>query len=75
MSDPTLVINLWSSYCRNCKQGADPDEQQHATVIGWTDGVGCGVTWTHVTTDYAGASGIEATRARRPDLTFVSQWP
>jgi len=69
----TLIINRSSSKCSVCGKGADPNDKQHIKVLGYGDnlGEGCGVTWTHVRTDYVGPHVEEATREMRPDLIFV----
>lgn len=61
-----LFINRFDSYCGSCKKGADPDEKKHDTILGWAESYppGCGVTWTHVSTDYV---GVDPARTR-PDL-------
>jgi hypothetical protein len=66
-----LIINKWDSRCDNCNQSADPWEDNHDTVLGYTPGEGCHVLFTEVSSDYVGGGVEETTRRMRPDLIFI----
>jgi hypothetical protein len=70
-----LVINRFDSRCESCGKGASPSEKSHETLLGYNidpSKKGCGVTWTHVRSDY---SGLDDRIARmRPDLKLLA-WP
>lgn len=68
----TLIINRSDSKCGNCNRGADPHDEAHVKCLGYApQPEGCGVVWTHVTTDYTGDDIAERAQAMRPDLIFV----
>lgn len=69
----TLQIGGWSSRCGECKKGCDPYEETHETVLSYspTDEKGCGVRWTHVSSDYVGEAAENAVKIMRPDLIYV----
>jgi hypothetical protein len=67
-----LIVDRSRSYCAECGLGADPYETQHTTVLGASappDSVGCGVQWTHITSNDAGME--MALKGMRPDLTYI----
>ena len=69
---PLLIINRFDSKCGNCGKSCDPHDQKHVKVLGYAPtGEGCGVEWTHVTTDYTGDEMAGMCQAMRPDLVFV----
>lgn len=77
---PTLIIGDFYSRCGVCGDGADPTEREHRTVLGGSPagmtgpGVGCGVTWTHVTAAADSLAGAERRiRKARPDLTLLPE--
>lgn len=75
--EPELVIlniDTWSSRCMSCGGGADPNENAHDSLLGYSvarDAKGCGKTFTHVTSDYAGPAGARGVTVMRPDLTWI----
>lgn len=78
MNEPSiniLVIGTWSSKCENCGMGCDPHEKSHQTVLSYSKELseqpGCGISYTHVTTYYAGAA--EIVKRMRPDLVYIDQ--
>lgn len=84
MPDPImLVINPSESWCGACGKGANPRAKSHDVVMsygGMAGQPGCGVAWTHVTSDYQSIDGLlyERVQAMRPDLeaafgTFVNR--
>lgn len=67
-----LTINRFDSNCNNCLDGADPTEKEHNIVVGYSKREkGCGVKWTHVTSDYSGQTQKESVMKMRPDLTWI----
>lgn len=70
----TLFIDHWASKCGECGKGADPYEKKHKTALpGFnrqgTHGKGCGVRWTHVSSNYIGMD--ERIAEMRPDLILI----
>ncbi len=76
LPDATLIINPWESDCNNCGWGANPDATTHNKLLpGYSTNApteGCGIEWTHVTSDYVGSIG-DAAGKYRPDLIFIDQ--
>lgn len=72
----TLSIGGWHSKCLACGNNALPSESSHETRVGWDpgDGVGCGVTWTHVTSEYAGEEFENTVKGMCPDLVFIREY-
>jgi hypothetical protein len=70
-----LVINLSSSRCGACGLAANLHEKTHVSVPGYGPeelrGEGCGVEWTHVTSDYVGDGVKHASMSLRPDLEWL----
>lgn len=68
-----LFINMWESRCGNCGKSTLPHNDTHEEISGYGGGgKGCGVTWTHVSSDY-GPRLKDAALSVRPDLTWV-EW-
>ena len=69
-----LYINLDDSRCGRCNGNADPSEVQHLTIWTWTGTLpGCGVTFTHTSTDYWPLPElVSAIIQMRPDLPFIT---
>lgn len=73
----TLIIDRNQSTCNACGGGAMINEKSHESLLGWppvSHEKGCGVVWTHVTSNYMGmADDIAKTR---PDLIWQDfTWP
>jgi hypothetical protein len=69
---PVIVVGLSRSWCAYCGRDALPHELVHETEPTFREElVGCGVRYTHVSTDYAGSEVEAATRAKRPDLPYI----
>lgn len=79
----TLFINVSSSRCGHCGQGALPSEQRHVTVAGWGDypehyrPIGCGQRFVFLSSEQVGVAGLnEAAKRMRPDLEpDFPEWP
>lgn len=70
-----LVVNRSDSRCGACGKGANPNDTKHTRILSWGDkGAGCDVTWTHVTSDYAGGGIEEAIQADWPHLVWFPQF-
>jgi len=67
----TLWIGRSESTCGVCLKNALPQDKTHDWTYGYDPQAGCGTTWTHVATSYAGSAMEAAARALRPDLIFV----
>lgn len=69
----TLIIDPNESRCNACGGGADPSQKSHDSLLGWppvSHEQGCGVVWTHVTSNYAGEDQTERVQQMRPDLIW-----
>jgi acetoin utilization deacetylase AcuC-like enzyme len=79
MSDrAVLYVGTFSSHCGVCNREAFPHEKTHAKEAGYhkNRGDGCGVRWTHITSDYAGEGAQaliieDAVKKMRPDLIYI----
>lgn len=72
LPESTLIIGRFSSECNNCGRQVLPDSETHEEISGWGGPApGCGVRFTHVTTEYVGTGIDEASMAMRPDLTWI----
>lgn len=69
----TLFINSWSSRCGDCNHECDPHEKSHKTNLGYggPHPPGCGVTYTHVSSDYMDEALLNIVKKMRPDLEFI----
>lgn len=72
----TLYINKSESRCGACNGGAEPTEESHITLLGWSavnDRMkGCGAQFDAVSSDYVGLPGlVEAIKNMRPDLPYI----
>lgn len=71
-----LNIGTWSSRCDSCGRDCNPYEKKHETNMGYSEEIrkqpGCGVEYTHVTTDYFDLAG--QAQAMRPDLIFIDHF-
>jgi hypothetical protein len=65
----TLVINITSSYCGNCRKPVMPKSIRHDDICGWTPkpGGGCGALFIDMRSDYVNLTSAELLRVR-PDL-------
>jgi hypothetical protein len=58
----TVVIDRWSSTCNNCGKGADPNEDSHKTVLGYSvlegEKEGCGIVWKFAYDNYSPGDGL-----------------
>lgn len=68
----TIVVASSSSSCAECGRPVLPHAERHEDVSGYTPqkGGGCGVVFTHITTDYVGEAQ-RRTAEMRPDLIFI----
>jgi len=70
-----LRIGHWNSKCNSCGRDCDPHEKEHKTNLGYNAEIraepGCGVTYTHVTSDYIDDLSVNTVKKMRPDLTFI----
>lgn len=65
-----LYIDRSSTECGVCRHSADPRETSHLTRLGLgADRRGCGVRWTHVSSNYVGMD--DTVKEMRPDLPFL----
>jgi hypothetical protein len=75
----TLIIDRNDSTCNACGGGARPDEKSHESLLGWppvSHELGCGVVWTHLSSNYAGDENDRAVQDMRPDLVWQAfTWP
>jgi hypothetical protein len=70
-----LHVGTWSSKCGDCGRGCNPNEERHLKILGYlkNPGDGCGVRWTHITSDYYGTGIDDKMREMRPDLVLISR--
>ena len=69
-----LLIGRFSSSCGNCGRQTLPEEKTHHTISGYDPSrPGCGVEWTHVSSNYFDPYGRlqERLKEMRPDLIFI----
>lgn len=70
-----LYINPFHSRCGECSGGCNPRAESHDERYGFSvadNEPGCGVTWTHVSSDYANFEGLyDSIKNMRPDLEFI----
>ncbi len=74
----TLYINKSESRCGACNKGADPYEESHLTIMGWSainDKMrGCGAIFDAVDSDYNFLGDlVEAIQEMRPDLPWLGE--
>lgn len=70
----TIFIDLSTSQCNNCGGQCLPRELFHDTDAGYGGkgkGHGCKVTFTHISSNYAGDHIKEAAMKLRPDLPWL----
>lgn len=72
-----LIIDRSWSFCGACGRGAYPEQEIHADLAGWHPerGSGCGVKWTHVSSNYSGDKMKEGAMDMRPDLEWIDMFP
>lgn len=66
-----LHIGRSDSHCGACKTSCNPYELSHKEKCGYDQHDGCGATYTHVTSSYAGLGTEEAIKGMRPDLEYL----
>jgi hypothetical protein len=70
-----LNVGTWRSKCESCGKECSPHEKYHETNLGYAKNIpqpGCGVEFTHITTDYTNLGKIVA--KMRPDLIFIDRF-
>jgi hypothetical protein len=65
----TLVINITSSCCGNCRKPVMPKSTRHDDISGWEPkpGGGCGALFVDTSSDYVNITDEELLQVR-PDL-------
>lgn len=76
LPDATIIIGRSTSACNNCGRAVLASEKKHDVVSGYVEpeSPGCGIEFTHVTTDYIGSTVTRVVKELRPDLEFISPW-
>lgn len=72
--DLTVIIDLADSTCGACGEAASPTEGSHQTIMpGYTGktGVGCGVEWKYMTSNYYGRRVEERSKSLFPQYEWV----
>jgi hypothetical protein len=67
----TIIASFSHSSCNECGHGCNPHEKKHITRPRVAPGGGCGIEFTHITTQSSVARVKDAARAMRPDLEFI----
>lgn len=75
--ESTLLVDRWHSTCNNCGKETGSDTKTHLHVTGWNaqrEG-GCGITFTHIASEYIGPGVRDLVTRMRDDLEYIEIFP